>query len=340
MTTLPESKLEIISRLLNMVNDWLAASGKARSTPTGTVVTRSTKRRNRRPAKNARSTLAGAIVTLDTIRIAAPFSKTDLFTDGGQLVNGRGLSLKATLQRYGEEREYLADGVTTRSTLKFERLAEAINWGGDFADWTAAEREVAAVLLVAPVKAAIDRWFEQQHMTIRPDRQNSPLAWIEELLEKSKDRSQGRVEQHLVWSKLKVRFPELVDADHAAFAGDMQTGRYGDIAVGDVVFHVTAAPALPVIDKCGRNLQAGQHPILVVPRYMLERAKGIAQVHTPPLHKRITFVAIEDFLATNIVELAGGESRRFIDVLKSILDEYNDAITTSETDKSLRIEIN
>ncbi|MFO7633117.1 MAG: DUF4928 family protein, partial [Caldilinea sp.] len=113
----------------------------------------------------------------------------------------------------------------------------------------------------------------------------------------------------------------------------------GDIVVGDIVFHVTAAPATPVIEKCGHNLQAGKHPVLVVPRQALERAKTIAETYAPQSHRRITFLAIEEFLASNILELASGDGHRFFGVLQQILEHYNDAVTRYETDASLRIEV-
>jgi hypothetical protein len=159
------------------------------------------------------------------------------------------------------------------------------------------------------------------------------------MLAAARERSQGRVEQHLIWSKLKTLYPDRVEAEHAAFAGDVQTGRAGDIIVGDIVFHVTAAPATPVIEKCVHNLQAGKHPVLVVPRLLLERAKTIAETCAPQVHRRITCLAIEDFLASNILELAGGDGRRFFDVLQQLVEQYNEVIMRTETDASLRIEV-
>lgn len=155
----------------------------------------------------------------------------------------------------------------------------------------------------------------------------------------ARERSQGRVEQHLVWSKLKTRHPDLVKDEHAAFAGDVQTGRMGDIVVGDLVFHVTAAPATPVIEKCVRNLQAGKHPVLTVPRQSVERARTIAETVAPAWSRRITFVAIEDFVAANILELAHGDSSQFFNVLEQILRRYNEVVASYETDASLRIEV-
>lgn len=312
---LTKEQLKVVQSLQIKVNEWLRDEGQARST------------------------LAGAIVTIDAARRRAPFLPEDLFTRGGQLNGGRGSALKATLFWYGEGREFLKDGVTTRSTKKFERLANAIEWGAPLSGWTRAEREEAVRVLAQPILNAINAHFERQHLIIRLDRQLSPLTWVEEMLSAARDRSQGRVEQHLVWSKLKTRHPDLVTSEHAAFAGDVQTGRAGDIVVGELVFHVTAAPTASVIEKCERNLQSGQYPVLLTPRPALERAKTIAETVAPQSFRRITFFAIEDFLASNILEMAQGDGRRFFEVVQQILRHYNAAVERVETDSSLRIEI-
>ncbi|MCZ7547355.1 MAG: DUF4928 family protein [Anaerolineae bacterium] len=121
----------------------------------------------------ARSTLAGAIVVLDRLRDYAPLSNKDIFTSGGQLVGGRGEALRNTLARNGETRVFLADGVTTRSTEKFRRLAEAIDCGKALAPFPDARRESAVIQLVEPVLHEISNWFERQHMTITCDRGES-----------------------------------------------------------------------------------------------------------------------------------------------------------------------
>jgi len=286
----------------------------------------------------ARSTLAGAVVVVDALRQKAPITHEDVFTPGGQLSGGRGSSLRDTLMRYGEDRVLLADGVTTRSTSKFERLAEALSWGKDLSGWSEEDRDEASKMLAEPILAEIDNYFRRQHLSVAPDRSESPTAWIELILEQSRSKSQGRVEQHLIGAKLECRFPEADISAHAAFAADVQTERPGDFALGKIVFHVTAAPAPPVINKCKDNLRRGLQPVLVVPRDSLDRAKGLAAFEEG-LDRRITFVAIEDFLASNILELSGESGRDFIDVLKSIIEIYNRRIEETETDVSLRIEI-
>lgn len=284
----------------------------------------------------AKSTLAGAVVLVDALAARAPLRPEDVFTDGGQLTRGRGSALRETLERYGEPRILLADGVTSRSTRKFERLLDELDWGRPFQYWSQSERIAAARILAEPALAAIRETLQRERISLTPDRRESPVSWLEELLESAKDRSQGRVEQHLVGAKLQRRLPYTQISDHAAHAGDVQTSRAGDFVIGDAVFHVTAAPAALVIEKCKNNLRQALHPILIVPRAQLERAKGLA-AYEEGLDRRITFVAIEDFIATNIIEIAGESNEPFFAVLSSIIDIYNQRIEHSESDPSLRI---
>jgi hypothetical protein len=88
-----------------------------------------------------------------------------------------------------------------------------------------------------------------------------------------------------------------------------------------------------------RLLQTEIEKWLHVPRQTVERARTIAETVAPAWHRRITFVAIEDFVAANILELAHGNGQRFFGVLEQILRRYNEAVAHYETDASLRIEL-
>jgi hypothetical protein len=91
------------------------------------------------------------------------------------------------------------------------------------------------------------------------------------------------------------------------------------------------------MERCRRNLDVGLQPVLLVPRDRLERARGIAGEHG--IETRVTFLAIEDFLTQNILELAQEHDMPAIDMLREIIRRYNERIDAAETDRSLRIEI-
>src|SRR5690606_35790777 len=105
----------------------------------------------------------------------------------------------------------------------------------------------------------------------------SPAAWIASILSEARGRSGGKVEQHLVGAKLEERHPDIAIPNHPGHAADVQTGRAGDFTVGSTAYHVTAAPGLAVVDKCRANLGNGLHPVLLVPRDQVDKARHIAE---------------------------------------------------------------
>jgi hypothetical protein len=164
-----------------------------------------------------------------------------------------------------------------------------------------------------------------QNLKINFEQHHSPLEWVRRILEEAKNRSGGVVEQHLVGAKLQKR--------HTA---GVQTGGSGDFMIGQVVYHVTAAPTPNVIQKCRENIQAGLHPILLVPGDLASKAKDFAEF--AGLKEALTVIAIEDFVALNIIEMAIDQQVRFIEVLKEIIDIYNERLEEVETDMSLKID--
>ena len=68
-----------------------------------------------------------------------------------------------------------------------------------------------------------------------------------------------------------------------------------------------------------------------------ERAQILAQEDN--IDKEISIIAIEDFIAVNIIELATENGRDFFSILKEIVDIYNQRLADVETDLSLHIEV-
>lgn len=286
---------------------------------------------------NARSTLAGALTVLHVLGGTCPVSDEDVFTPGGQLVGGRGKALRSVLSEFGFDKTFLADGVTTRSTEKFRRLLLVLDYGRPMALLDDTQRRRVLNAAAAPIVREIRNYYARRRLRIVCDRSLSPSAWVEGILQEARERSGGRVEQHLVGAKLEVRHPAADIGRDAAFAGDEQTGRAADFSLGETAYHVTAAPAGSVMRRCQLNLDVGLQPVLIVPRSRLERARGVAQEHG--IEDRVTFLSIEDFLTQNILELAQEHRVSPIDMLRQIISIYNERIDSAETDKSLRIEI-
>jgi hypothetical protein len=186
-------------------------------------------------------------------------------------------------------------------------------------------------------KIAADFLKARKHIKIACDRQWAPSAWIEAILEEAKGKSGGKVEQHLVGAKLQARHPKIDVPNYPGHAGDVQTGRACDFAIGSTCYHVTASPTLTEVKKCAGNIRKGLHPVLLVPRAMAAKSFHLAEV--VGIEKQLSVRAIEDFIGENIVEIANELGQEYLAVLKQVIDTYNKRFALVETDMSLRIEL-
>ena len=192
--------------------------------------------------------------------------------------------------------------------------------------------------MVGIIGERIDEWLARHPIRVGCDPALSPVKWIESIMREAREhKSQGRVEQHLVGAKLETRHPGTEIPVHSATAGDVQTGRPGDFQVGRWIYHVTVAPTAALIDKCRANLEEGLRPVVLVPRALTERAKGLAS--GPGIEDRTSVYAIEDFVAQNLSEISADSDMAPLDVLKTIVDRYNSRVEKAEVDPALRINL-
>lgn len=285
-----------------------------------------------RRGKVARNTVVTGLVILDCYATDAKLARSSLIAKGGEIKGVRGTNVSRVLAKHHLPASFLKE-VTTRSAHKDgERLADSLRALDEKAH-TADAIEKAAQDLVAHA----NRWLARQHIKVLCDLSHSPSAWIQSILAQSRNRSGGRVEQHLVGAKLEERHPGVPIANHPANAGDRQTGRDGDFVVGSTAYHVTAAPGHDVIRRCGANLAAGLHPVLLVPKE--KQSLAIARAEAAEIDARVTVIAIEDFLALNIIEMTAGDQRAFRAKLEAIIGRYNRRLREVETDQSLSIDL-
>src|SRR5690606_38074453 len=155
---------------------------------------------------------------------------------------------------------------------------------------------------IQTLKLKVDEWLSRQKLQVSFDKQFSPTQWIRIILEQARGRSGGVVEQHLVGAKLQRRHSNTEIPNFPGHAADAQTGRVGDFIIGLMAYHVTASPSHSLIAKCRQNIEAGFYPIVLVPNDQVIRAKTYAEYEA--LDKRLTVIAIEDFVALNLIELA------------------------------------
>jgi hypothetical protein len=174
-------------------------------------------------------------------------------------------------------------------------------------------------------------------LEIEINQHHSLFAWVSTIIKNTEQQSNEIVEYHLIGASLQQRFKKIPIPNHPAPAGDKQTERMGDFSISNLVYHVTAAPSRNVLQKCADNLKVGLHPILLVPHEQENKARVLAQ--DEGIDQQLTIIAIESFIALNIIELATDEKKDFFSVLKEIVDIYNTRLSAVETDLSLQIEV-
>lgn len=140
----------------------------------------------------------------------------------------------------------------------------------------------------------------------------SPHAWIEDVLGVVRESGHVLTAQYLIAAMLERK--NEVAEDGA-----------GGYRVGNIVYLVALVPARPVIERCAAVLRQGRHPVLLLPRKMIERGKGTASA-VPGLERSMSFLGIEDFLVMGVLTLAQEEGVSYLAIWKSIVDLYNERV--------------
>lgn len=290
----------------------------------------------KRKGRLSRNTLAVGLVVLHSLREKCPVRRDEIVSSGGEIKRSRN-GLKHVLEKYGIPRDFLKEVTTRQGHQDGQRLLEMMDYGQALSRIGSDERDAILAGLTDTLVRLMQAWFERQNLKIACRDGDSPSAWIRQILAEARGRSGGAVEQHLVGAKLESRYPSVDVPALPSHAGDVQTGRAGDFAIGTTTYHVTAAPSKAVIAKCKTNVDAGGHAVLLVPGNELGKAKFYAE--DEGLGDRLSIFAIEDFVGANVIEMATGCRTQFVKVLRVIIDAYNRRVEQAETDKSLKIDI-
>jgi len=290
----------------------------------------------KRSGKISRNTVAVGIVVLDKLRESCPVRAADVFSSGGELKGSR-TGLSKLWAKYQIPIKFLKEATTRQAHQDARTLLERLDWGKPFADEAPEIRDQKLMEATAILVAEAHKWLSKQPIKINCDRQLSPSAWISSILEKARGRSGGVVEQHLIGAKLQKRHPKIGVSNQPSHAGDFQTKRSGDFSLNSISHHVTATDGKEAVQRCKDNVESGIHPVLLVPKQFLERAK--LQAENVEILERITVLSIEDFVTQNLIEMSTEQAQDFFSVLKDIITEYNRRLEEVETDMSLRIEL-
>jgi hypothetical protein len=289
-----------------------------------------------RGGRVSRNTVAMGIVVFDHLRKTCPVSRDDIISQGGE-VKGTRSGLGQILESYGIPDSYLKEVTTRQGHQDGQKLLEQFQWGHKLLQLTETQREQVLRELIAVLSCQATDWLARQNLILDIDRRHSPSTWVHMIVESAKKHSGGIVEQHLIGAKLQRRFKGVVIPNHPAHAGDQQTSRVGDFVVSKLVYHVTASPSRNVIKKCGENIRAGLHPVLLVPSGLEYKAQTYAQEES--IDEELSIISIEAFVALNIIELATDDNMDLFDVLKEMVEIYNKRLLAVETDLSLQIRV-
>ena len=176
-----------------------------------------------------------------------------------------------------------------------------------------------------------------QRLEIIFDPAKSTWQSIQDLLQKAAEGGKdGPVAQYLVGAKLQLRFPELKISNESYSTADMQLGRPGDFRVGDTVFHVTVSPMTAVYEKCKKNLDQGLKVYLLVPDRLVAGTRQNSELQAAG---RIVVQSLEAFVSQNIDELSSFSNSEVKKAFRKLLEIYNSRVDSTETNKSMMIEI-
>jgi hypothetical protein len=187
------------------------------------------------------------------------------------------------------------------------------------------------------------QFFNAKPFVLRFEAGKSLRAVIRDLLQQAKKRQDeaagtmfvGAMLQHLIGAKLELALPGTA-FDHNGFSvADAAGGRAGDFDIGNAAIHVTTAPGEAVVRKCGSNLAAGKHPIIITLYDMLPAAEVFAT--QAGIVDKIDVLDAEQFIVANLHELGGFESSKRRVTVEALVDKYNDIVEANETDPSLKI---
>jgi len=289
-----------------------------------------------RRRKISRNTIAVGLVVLDHLREHCPSRPDDVISKGGE-VRGSRSGLAKILEAYGLQASYLKEVTTRQAHQDAQRLLEALHWGRELFDLSAQDRDELLLRLASVLVEEAREQLSRKCLDLHIDRSQEPTTWIRLILEAARERSGGVVEQHLIGAKLARRFPCANVANYPAHAADRQSGREGDFTLAEFVYHVTATPSRPLMQKCAENIRSGLHPIVLVPSHQENRASILADEEG--IGEQLTVIPIETFVAINLIELATAESKELFIILQEIVAIYNDRLRKAETDLSLQIEV-
>lgn len=269
-----------------------------------------------------------------------PLAASDWLTEGGGQIRGAsGGAAQRVLREYGVTRHLSSEGGrTSRGSIGYtEAYISLLNQlhANGIADTASIE------------KWWIDRvvdFFNASPFQARFDPSKNLRAVIADLIDQAVQRQRempgtmvvGTMLQHLVGAKLELCLPPGSVEHHNSSTADAPGGRAGDFLVASAAIHVTTAPGDQLMLKCSENLRTGAlHPIVVTTYERLEAARQSAEM--AGIRDKVEILDIEQFVATNLLELGGFAAAQRRLKLAELVAKYNQIIEQTGEDLSFKI---
>jgi hypothetical protein len=282
------------------------------------------------------------VVTDHARRLGLPLNPETLLTaQGGQVLGLGKAAVQKILARHNVTRVLAEEaGRTSRGSINKMRsyvgLLNTLNLSIGPLDVDAIER-----FWISQVNA----FFAGKPFKLRLDSSLGLRAVVRSLLAQAEDRQKassgtmyhGTMMQHLVGAKLELVLGAETVTHNGSNTNDQSPDRTGDFDLGDVSIHVSSAPGEALIRKCAENLDAGRRPVIVTSRKGSTLAEGLAE--NAGILDRVDVIEFEQFIATNIHELARFEQSRRRIKIGELVEIYNRIVEEYETDPSLQIEL-
>lgn len=269
-----------------------------------------------------------------------PLSKDEWLTGGGGQIKGAsGAAAQKVLSDYGVTRVLSSEGGrTSRGSLGYAdtyiKLLNSLHASGD-GDTAAIE---------AWWVARVVDFFNATPFELRFDPGKNLRAVIRGLIAQAAKRQQemagtqvvGTMLQHLVGAKLELCLPGVTIKHHNSSTADAPGGRSGDFLIESAAIHVTTAPGDPLMNKCKENLRTGTlHPIVLTTYDRLAAADQSAQM--AGIRDNVEILDVEQFIATNLLELGGFASAKRRVKVEELIGKYNAIIDATGEDASFKI---
>ena len=114
----------------------------------------------------------------------------------------------------------------------------------------------------------------RQNIKVHLEPSVSPCVWVRAVLREADAETVEQVQKHLVEAQLQIRFPERTVPNYPGHAGNVQTGKSGDVELDSVSYHVTANPGWGVIEKCRASAVGNRPPRLAGARRTSPKGTG------------------------------------------------------------------